>query len=49
MGLCNYKPEGWIIDTPENRAAMTNLSTLMDAMKKKFWKAELLFATARII
>ena len=31
MGLCNYKPEGWIIDTPENRAAMTNLSTLMDA------------------
>ena len=26
-----YYPEGWIIDTPENRAAMTNLSTLADA------------------
>ena len=31
MGLYNYKPEGWIIDTPENRAATTNLASLMDA------------------
>lgn len=27
----HYKPEGWTIDTPENRAAMQNITTLMDA------------------
>ena len=26
-----YYPEGWIIDTPQNRAAMANISTLTDA------------------
>lgn len=31
MNPCNYKPEGWMIDTPENRAALQNITTLMDA------------------
>lgn len=33
MGLNTYKPEGWKIDTPENRAAMASMTALMDASR----------------
>ena len=33
MGLNTYKPEGWKIDTPENRAAMASMTALMDACR----------------
>ena len=36
--MFDYYPEGWIIDTPENRAAVLNISALNDAGMEKFWK-----------
>ncbi|HHV31973.1 S1 RNA-binding domain-containing protein [Caproiciproducens sp. LBM24188] len=31
--MFDYYPEGWLIDTPENRAALQNISTLNDACR----------------
>ncbi len=30
-----YYPEGWIIDTPQNRAAMANISTLTECLPRR--------------
>ncbi len=32
--MLHYEPEGWKIDTPENRAALQNFSTLNDACRE---------------
>ena len=31
MNACKFKPEGWRIGTPENKAALQNITTLMEA------------------
>ena len=50
MGLNTYKPEGWKIDTPENRAAMASMTALMDACRdEKYWRAGRWFVTAPTI
>ena len=33
--MTDYKPEGILIDTPENRAAIRNLSSLTEAMQNE--------------